>query len=830
MERRLPINVLLWNTNMRTLLQFTKELPSDWAVCPIYFKGQEIEVERNGQKKTEIACGKRPIGYSHHRKVKPDDAALVIERSPERFGAIGVFTGPRSEGVVCLDIDANLSILRKEWEADLGGFHVLSPTPNAGKWFFSVSSEHWGEISDVSRAATGRGFEVLWGRQAILCGAYADGGEYEPHGDPNALPEAPGWLLALMRESHQLKHHQEEKRGIISSRYMTRSKEEKIVIARSCLSVVTPQGRGSEDQWWRIGAMLHSELPGEEGLELWREWSKRDDEYSEDWEGDRDPCAARWEGFKNKGSKGLGFGSLVNLADEFDPTRSRFQRDGLTQLVEEIEASPLRYRQDYLSGEELLRRSIELEETIEDPALLDQAKHMLAMEAGRREGAIAVDRLLDSHMTFKRSKGGKPADVSQLDDTGFEYLIPGILPKPWLLLVHADGGTGKSAMAMTICKHVSQGKPFNIHGSLVDVPRGKCLWLNGDQSERITKRQFNLIGVERGVDVVGEWDMQWYRRFCRMQEERKYDLVVIDSLDGCNDSNPYEENRREYALPLKRLARRNGVDFPACSIIVIHHNNRNGGFRGTSAIKAAVDETWNMRKLETKELAELGLTFNSRVITVEKSRDDREGQQMVFSLMPSYTYQISPMPECKTRLKGDGPNEFMLDVLQLLRQSGMPLSLPDIRDDSEIGGEHKERAIKYALQRLASQKLIERCDPPAGLKLKGRPPAYYRALGKDAPRFTKTPSHAQGESDLSMSKAKNPVTGTDLNDKADCLKSDFVESPEGGTPEPETLDKTGLSTKPIVVKNDCTGTEEGFSHDPHGHRVARDQAFDRWKQ
>ena len=38
-----------------------------------------------------------------------------------------------------------------------------------------------------------------------------------------------------------------------------------------------------------------------------------------------------------------------------------------------------------------------------------------------------------------------------------------------------------------------------------------------------------------------------------MQNKYAYDLVIIDSLDGCNDSNPYEENRREYALPIRNL-------------------------------------------------------------------------------------------------------------------------------------------------------------------------------------------------------------------------------------------------------------------------------------
>ena len=66
-------------------------------------------------------------------------------------------------------------------------------------------------------------------------------------------------------------------------------------------------------------------------------------------------------------------------------------------MVEEIETQAIKYRQEYLGGQELLDRGIELEETIEDPALLDQAKTILAMEAGRhREGAMAVDRLLDA--------------------------------------------------------------------------------------------------------------------------------------------------------------------------------------------------------------------------------------------------------------------------------------------------------------------------------------------------------------------------------------------------------------------------------------------------
>ena len=46
--------------------------------------------------------------------------------------------------------------------------------------------------------------------------------------------------------------------------------------------------------------------------------------------------------------------------------------------------------------------------------------------------------------------------------------------------------------------------------------------------------------------------------------------------------------------------------------------------------------------------------------------------------------------------------------------------------DSKLGGIHKKRAIRYSLEKLEAQKLIERCPAPAefkgkvGLRLSGR--------------------------------------------------------------------------------------------------------------
>jgi len=99
------------------------------------------------------ACGKNPLGRAHHDNLTPEAAALYIERAPETFQAIGVFTGPRSKGLVILDVDANLGAVMKKWGKDLEGApRVTSPKKAAAKFLFTVPQELWTEVSDISLA------------------------------------------------------------------------------------------------------------------------------------------------------------------------------------------------------------------------------------------------------------------------------------------------------------------------------------------------------------------------------------------------------------------------------------------------------------------------------------------------------------------------------------------------------------------------------------------------------------------------------------------------------------------------------------------------------
>jgi len=677
---------------MSKLPAFVRSLPSAWATCPIYAKGVKLPSGKE-------ACGKSPLGKTHHEDWSPAETALHIERNPDEFKAVGVFTGPRSNGLVILDIDANLYQLKKKWGQDLKAAPVVkSAKKNAAKYLFYVPREYWGEVDGLSLSASKEGWEVLWGRQGLVGGAYKDQGVYTQEGDLEAIPEAPEWLLAYMKESFRGKQKTDE--GKKDPRYGMRSTEELCLIVKNCLAVIQPQGRGSEDQWWRIGAMIHSELPNEEGLDLWREWSQRDDEYADDWQ-KNDPCADRWEsGFKSGG--GLGLGSLIQLADHYDPDRNRFVNDpAAKQVIEEINQMAVAFRQAVLPFEQVIEKAKKYLE-LDNPAEMNYNLNNLALQAGYRD-QLSLEKLIVDQIQFEGAKGLMGAQDLMDSDQERNYLIPDVLPHPSVVLIYGAGGDGKSMSAWTIAKHIATGAPFIVRGKPVPVQKGPVLLLNGDQPLVQLKEQLQEVDYPADSEtfIQTDWALQRYAQFVKLMHDIKPKLVVIDSLIGCSGGRAFDENKSDFATPLYWLTRNNGVLFPATTILIVHHANKQGGFRGTSAIRDAVDETWSLKKPDNS----IGsLPSHCRLITIEKSRSGRSGTQLVMRMEDDLSFSISDYtPEVDSA--NTAPSSITDRVLQRLRViHPRTATKTELNADPLVGG--KVAAIGKALQRLTKRGLI----------------------------------------------------------------------------------------------------------------------------
>ena len=102
-----------------------------------------------------------------------------------------------------------------------------------------------------------------------------------------------------------------------------------------------------------------------------------------------------------------------------------------------------------------------------------------------------------------------------------------------------------------------------------------------------------------------------------------------------------------------------------------------------------------------------------------------------------------------------------------------------------------------------------------------RPSKFYKAVGKELPKsFT---SLTRDIPRNGVYKPNNVDIGTDLKNNDFCKNPNFVKTSgsEGG------LYKEEVNTKPIVVENDSTGTDEGLYTDPRGY-IEKNEKF--WEE
>jgi replicative DNA helicase len=356
--------------------------------------------------------------------------------------------------------------------------------------------------------------------------------------------------------------------------------------------------------------------------------------------------------------------------------------------------------------------------------------NVLALEAGYRD-AGALERLLIAQMQYEDQDDEMHMGTLLGKDLNFDYLIPDLLPCPGTVMVHGAGGDGKSMSAWTIAKHVARGIPFSVRGDLVPVEAGPVLILNGDQSEVQVQQQMRELEFEPTdpVTVVMGWDLNWYYRFVKLIKKHRPKLVIIDSITGCSRGSAFDENKKEFAGPIYWLSNNNGRLFPGCTILLIHHANKTGGFRGSSAIRDAVDEVWGLKRPTAAQRERTG--FNARLIQVEKSRAGRDGSQLLMKLEEDLTFSLADY--CEVDSESASPASVVDRVLQRLRAvHPRGLTRSDLASDPLCGG--SVAAIRKALQRLVSRGLLEAEEAPRS-RGAGKAPLFYRAvLSRDMSR------------------------------------------------------------------------------------------------
>lgn len=704
------------------LQQFVKKLPKHLVYAPIYRKGVEIKSKEG---KILEATGKNPYGESYERNFSPDDVAYVLEKYPNRFGAIGLFTGLKGKGLVILDVDKNLAIHKKKWGDSLDGAPCITSTKkNAAKYIFNIPEELWSSVKGrFLSEQTSTCYEILWNRQGVIFGSYPGSvsspeGSYGFEGDLDNIPIAPDWLLAEMKS---LKAN-EEKAGFVKNRsglnLSDRTEDEKAQIIQECLSVIPTKGAGSREHWLHVGMAIHSEIPNDVGLELWSVWSKNDPDYINDWD-KHNPCEAVWKSFKGSGR---GIGSLIFDADEVDPKRLRFTPASLDIVQKAQNELMVRTRRVKMSFQDVKKEYMRICEDVADPGEQDFLMHQLAIDNEFKD----LERLESCLMSSEAfDLGSEEMTASELDaeDLSRSYVIPEILPTPAVFLLYGAGGDGKSMAAWALAKHISLGIPFEVQNNVVPIQKGKVLILNADQPKVQLREQLREqdYKMDNNTVVINGFQIKREYYFAQLIKKHKPTLVIIDSLIGSSAGRAFDENKSSFASPLYRITNNNGHSFPATTILVIHHANKQGGFRGTSSIRDAVDETWKLSKPDKEMSEQLG--SNTRIIRVEKSRFSRMGSCLLLKQLSDLSFELK---DYKPKVENSSPASIIDRILEKLRTVHPETrSRIDLNADPLIGG--NVTAIRKSLERLVDRGLIQVWEQKPSVN-GGRPTNYYKAI------------------------------------------------------------------------------------------------------
>ena len=766
------------------------------------------------------ATGKNPFELAFDKSLDRDDVAHQLEKNSD-LTAVGVFTGIKGKGLVILDVDKNLAALKRKWGSDLDNAPVITSTKkNAAKYIFRVPEELWNEVSGFGHSEDHNlGYEVLFGAQGVIYGAYPgsqDGkwpaGEYDFVGDPDAVPEAPGWLLAEMKATKAPNTFIKNRTALDLT---DRTEDEIAVIITDCLDVIQPRGAGQRDHWIRIGMAIHSVLPGDLGLTLWSAWSAKDLDFAHEWQGNQNPCEQPWNSFKSGGR--IGLGSLIYQADRIDPKRTRFQADSL-KILEAAEATAQRIREVGLPYDEIIRRGMAAYE-LDDIPRMNYELHSIAMEA-RYKDQSGVEKLLLDYITQQTREAGRTMDSQERSDR--EFLIPGLLPYGYLLLMYGDPGCGKSATALALMKHVVDGIPFQLKDQLVPVESGPVIYFNADMSSLDFQEEYDLHEIKNGHRFHFEPDFNLYRQaqFVKIMNRVKPSMICIDSLSSCSGSKAGDENKAEFAQPLYFLSAKNGILWPACTIVVLHHAAKaTGGARGSTAITAAVSEVWNI-SLPAKDS---GLNVDQRVIKVGKSRLNRSGESLVQTQNEDLTVSLveaRKLEELQTRA-----GTIAERIMNRLQTHQGWMSRKDLNADPLVGG--NVSAIRKALQRLGNRGVLE--TRPLQQQKKGSPELEYRALLVRG-GFRETSHLPETPCNNSLSKWDSPTKGEKCPTKESKPGTSKWDTSPKKEECPTKESSAGAGSDPSgTLSHSPRAREEGKDRTPEEVQEALDQAQRMWE-
>ncbi|BAZ29959.1 putative replicative DNA helicase [Cylindrospermum sp. NIES-4074] len=368
----------------------------------------------------------------------------------------------------------------------------------------------------------------------------------------------------------------------------------------------------------------------------------------------------------------------------------------------------------------LLEQLKTINTTIADPGYKVFKLETLANEFGK--STRFLDHLYAKSLANQCSKLMTYDDLKDAAGSSVrEWLMNGLVPKKSTIVLYADGGIGKTKFIYSLGRALIQGSPF---GTFPSTGKRKILYYQGDETESDMYQALDTMGygqddINKYVRVRFGWSFENLAVLIQDLLEFQPDFVLIDSLTHANRLSVYRESEMEYIRPLLEMT--GLANQHNCTFVVIHHSNKSGEVRGTTAIRNAVSEVWKL----SKDNGPMG-TPNDRILEIDKSRSRSSGKKyrMIFDPQDlSFTF-LGEEGEEMTTAESSAKDR----LLEFFNQNrNIRFTYEELAHRLNINSSYTRKS----LNRLSSDGLIS-CD-----RKSGKPTAYYLAYdggsGEDQP-------------------------------------------------------------------------------------------------
>lgn len=181
------------------------------------------------------------------------------------------------------------------------------------------------------------------------------------------------------------------------------------------------------------------------------------------------------------------------------------------------------------------------------------------------------------------------------------YLVDRVIPLSKVSMIFAEPGTIKTWLAISLAAAVSSGKRWLDE---YDVKAGRVLYVDFEDGVSEFHRRVHLLTDGEDRPELGYTyspgrvdDTEVWKRLTEVARRRDVKFVVIDTMAAGTPG--IDENDRNAADALGWAGK--FTEETDGTVLVLHHANRAGEIRGTSAFKASVDSLFKLETLSDED-------------------------------------------------------------------------------------------------------------------------------------------------------------------------------------------------------------------------------------